>query len=697
VTFAHPWLLVGTLAALVPLLVHLFDRRPPRPVPFAAIAFVLRSERRTASRLRLRRVLLYALRTLFLLLIPLALARPACVQPGNVPTARGAAATAIVIDQSLALRWKASGRTLFEDAKVQAKSALGELLPEESASVVACARGPTLVAPLSFDRTRQLELIAELKPGWELGDLNRCLEAAARSLDESALAGRRIVVVSPFTQQALSLHGAPPVAHGLRGEPLKPEVVLRDLPTRDTPLDNRAVVDARAEPAPQVGLNSWQFTFTVRNFSDAPAKDLPLQLKVDGVAVAKGFVDLPAQGSAQKSLVWKFAAGGTFLVEGALLQDALEEDDQRSLILRVPRELRALLVNGAPSAQKYRDEAFFVEAALGSAGTPARAVVRDSEAAWREDFSTYDVVFLLNVTAPSAEVARRLTSFVQAGGGLFLSAGDRVEPEPWNGALADLLPRRLRVVKTAVEPGSPELSARGARLQDISATHHIFSPFTGRAREGLLSARFSRYVLFEADSEANVEVLGTLDDGAPVFLTARRGKGRVFVLASSVDADWSDLPIRTAFLPLVQRVAAWLTGSLDEREEVRARVGDLVSLNREGSDIPAALRSPSGPQLPIDRGPAEMVFVGGPLPEPGRYIVVDGAGHPIEALGFAATLEPAASDTSRVALEGLSGWFGEESVRTADPATAGRHTPAWTWLIVVAALAFFLEGVLLQR
>lgn len=135
------------------------------------------------------------------------------------------------------------------------------------------------------------------------------------------------------------------------------------------------------------------------------------------------------------------------------------------------------------------------------------------------------------------------------------------------------------------------------------------------------------------------------------------------------------------------------------REEVRARVGDLVSLNREGSDIPAALRSPSGPQLPIDRGPAEMVLVGGPLPEPGRYIVVDGAGHPIEALGFAATLEPAASDTSRVALEGLSGWFGEEEgeLRTADPATAGRRTPAWTWLIVVAALAFFLEGVLLQR
>jgi hypothetical protein len=76
--FAQPWLLLGTLAALIPLAVHLFDRRKPRPQPFAAIAFVLRSQRRTASRLRLKRILLYTLRTLILLAIPLALPAPSC-------------------------------------------------------------------------------------------------------------------------------------------------------------------------------------------------------------------------------------------------------------------------------------------------------------------------------------------------------------------------------------------------------------------------------------------------------------------------------------------------------------------------------------------------------------------------------------------------------------------------------------------
>ncbi|WNZ61401.1 hypothetical protein QEG98_36925 [Myxococcus sp. MxC21-1] len=49
-----------------------------------------------------------------------------------------------------------------------------------------------------------------------------------------------------------------------------------------------------------------------------------------------------------------------------------------------------------------------------------------------------------------------------------------------------------------------------------------------------------------------------------------------------MDRDWSDFSIRTSFLPLMQRFAAYLTGSLDEREEVRVRVGESATLRPEG-------------------------------------------------------------------------------------------------------------------
>ncbi|MFO0595056.1 MAG: BatA domain-containing protein [Myxococcaceae bacterium] len=695
-SFAQPLFLLGTLAALIPLLVHLFDRRRPREVPFAALDFVLRSQRRTASRLRLKRLLLYILRTLLLLAVPIALARPSFDASGTLDTRRGLAATAIVLDTSLAMRWS-DGTRLFDVAKDEAKGALRELSAEEPATVVICTRTPQTIGPLGFERTRLISALDDAKPQFESVDLNQCLEQAVRSLDESPLPNRRLVLVSALTQGSLKLEAAPPIGTSSKGEHLKPEVVVRDV-AKGKDLPNRAIIDVRAEAAPQLGPRAWQFTFTVRNFSNEAAHDVELQLEVNGEVVQKGFVDVAADGTSQKTLAWRFEKGGVATVTGKLEPDALPDDDARSVVLSVPRPLTALVVNGAPSAQKYRDEAFFTEAALSASGSPVRAVVRDADAAWREKLSDYDVVLLLNAEPPPPDTVRALADFVSQGGGLFISVGDRVDPDAWNLAMATVLPRKLRVMKTAVEPNAVDAATRAARLSQVSLNHPVMAPFQGRAREGLLSTRFYRYALFEGDaSGVETEVLGTMDDGAPVFLAARQGKGRVFVYASTVDRDWSDLPIRTSFLPLMQRVAAWLTGTLDEREEVHARVGAGVVLAPEKGQSPAYARAPSGLEVALTAVPQTSQFSGGPLPEPGAYTVVDARGVALPNLGFAAAIDPGASNLARHPVDSLSAWLGEDSVRVAGGAGAERTTPLWTWLITLAVIAFFLEGVLLRR
>jgi len=685
-------MLLGMVGALIPVLVHLFDRRRPRQVPFAAISFVLRSQKRTASRLRLKRLILYTLRTLLLLAVPVALARPEWVETGVVRAAKGAAATVIVVDTSLSMRWSA-GASLFEEARAQARSAAQELSAEEPASVLPCGHAVASVAPLNFDRAQLISSLSELKPTYELADLNRCLDQAAAAMSESPLANRRIVLISAFTQSGLRLESPPPVSTGPKGEKIKPEIVLRDV-TGGKSLDNRAIVDVRAEPAPQVGPRAWQFTWTVRNFSDTESRDVEVVLKVEGEVVSKGFVDLSPHGTAQKVMTYQFTKGGSMLVEAQLTPDALVEDDTRGLVVAVPKELRALIVNGAPSAQKFRDEAFFVDAALASTGSPVRATVRDADAAWREAFADYDVVLLLNVSAPPADVAAKLVTFVQQGGGLFMSMGDRVEPDAWNAVLGPVLPRRLRVVKTAVEPGAADAATRAARLQQVSPTHPVWVPFTGRAREGLLSTRFYRYMLFESDTTQDVEVIGAMDDGAPAFLTARKGRGRVLAFASSVNRDWCDAPIRTAFLPMVQRIAGSLSGTLDEREQTRARVGEMVSLPLDQGMVPTALKDPNGVELAMTRAADGSSVSGGPLAVPGRFTVPMTNG---QSLSFVASLDPAASDTTRFATEELAAWFGEEVVKSSGLTGPSAKTPVWTWLLVLGVLLFFFEGTLLRR
>ncbi len=701
-TFAHPFALLGAAAALVPLLIHLFDRRRPRPHPFGAISFVLRSHRRTASRLKLRRLILYLLRTLILLALPVALARPEWVRPAAaLAAARGPSATSIVLDTSLSMRWVGSAPPLFERARDEARDALKDLLPEESANVVLCGPAPLPPGPPSFDRRKLRATIDDARAGYGAADLGRCLELAARSLEDSPLVGKRVVVVSDFTVNALRLEAPPPTVAGPKGERVRPEWVLRDAARAEAALPNRAIVDLRVEPALQVGARAFQFTFTVKNFSTEPVKDLEATLRVGDQVVAKGFVDLAPGGTAQKSLTHRFEQGGVATGEVAIAQDAVPEDDRRAFVVTVPRELRALVVNGSPSTVRYRDEAFFVDAALTSPGSPVHETLRDTEAAFREDFSKFDLVLLLNVPAPAPEVAARLDAFVEHGGGLFVSMGDNVDPDAYNRRLGAVLPRPLRVAKTAASPGEPDLEVKSARFGEVASEHPVFSPFTGRAREGLASARFQRYMLLEAEPAAagakpRSEVLAAYEDGAPAVVVTKKGAGRVLLYTSTVDRDWADLAIRTSFLPLVQRLCAYLAGALDERDELRPRVGDTATVRPDAAAKLGGVRGPSGAEV-VTKPQRDGTWAVGPLAEPGVHSVADAAGQPLPALSFAVVLDPSESDLARLRSDELASYFGEDSVKASGTADAARRMPFWTWLIVAAAVAFFFEGVLLRK
>src|SRR5258708_29905142 len=166
--FAHPAYLWGLAAVALPIIVHLFNQRRPRPLAFGAIEFVLRSQRQKARRLRLRQVLLLALRCLLIAAVACALARPS-LRPRGAETAQAAGpqATALVLDGSLSMRYRIGAKTLFERARSEALAALDRLGPDEPATAGLCA-GPAGfvggIGPPSFDPPPLKRLLQSTPP-----------------------------------------------------------------------------------------------------------------------------------------------------------------------------------------------------------------------------------------------------------------------------------------------------------------------------------------------------------------------------------------------------------------------------------------------------------------------------------------------------------------------------------------------------
>src|SRR6184192_1995819 len=76
VTFLHPVVLVGLVAAAIPALLHLLERRVPPEAEFPPLRYLTEAERQSARRLKLRHLLLLLLRTALIAFVVLAAARP---------------------------------------------------------------------------------------------------------------------------------------------------------------------------------------------------------------------------------------------------------------------------------------------------------------------------------------------------------------------------------------------------------------------------------------------------------------------------------------------------------------------------------------------------------------------------------------------------------------------------------------------
>ena len=99
VSFLVPAFLVGGLAALVPVVLHLRRRERIPRLPFSDVRFLRGASVEQARRRRLREWLLLALRMLALLLLALAFARPFL----SDTVSSSQAATVVLVDTSFSM------------------------------------------------------------------------------------------------------------------------------------------------------------------------------------------------------------------------------------------------------------------------------------------------------------------------------------------------------------------------------------------------------------------------------------------------------------------------------------------------------------------------------------------------------------------------------------------------------------------
>ena len=679
--FLHPQLaLAGGAAALIPVIIHLINRRRHRRVRWAAMGFLLAANRRSLRRIRFEHWTLLLIRMAVIVLLGLAVARPILSDVAFVGAGQATRHHILLIDNSLSASAGAGGDgepATHPPAVAAALKLLSTFAEADAVSLVTLA-GPAeaVLGHAAFDRRAVRLRIAAVSATQRSTDLSGGLAAAARILaDSPAAPDNRLVylvsdqAVATWQADELAADTARRIAEGAK------LVLVR---TASSGRNNLAVTDLVCTEHLPGTQQPVRLRATVANYADRAAHGITLEIRrADRIVRRVPLAPLEPGGQREVALSVLPTTAGTQVIEAHLeasAPDSLGADDVRRLSLEVFESVPVLLVDGEPGIGKFAGETGYLATAMAPATEPGQSSLLSPRTITELELSgevleAYRLICLCNVRRLSAAIWHRLQAYVESGGGLLIFLGDAVGTDNYNRlGYADgqgLLPARL---------GQPigQASDRDTfvGLQPEAFTHPAMADFARTDRSGLfLKGRIYRLVPTEPHATRATVVLKYTND-RPAVVEGSFGLGKVCLVTTSANMAWNNLAARGDYVSLIWSLTAYLAGHPGASRNLLP--GDSIAEPLSAEQVSQPLRV-TGPDGRVDDARLEVadgryVLRYGPLEETGNHTVSVGRAR----VHYVANVDPRESDLTVMDESALRGLLECPFAYVSDPDSIGR-------------------------
>ncbi|MBI1375205.1 MAG: VWA domain-containing protein [Phycisphaera sp.] len=704
--FLVPGLAVaGALAVSIPIIIHILSRRPRKPEPWAAMRFLLAAYKKHRVRTQLEQWLLLASRCLLMLVIGMALAGLIWSASGSLGQITDQGRTVyVVLDNSITATAKdASGQQRWVRLTKAANTLLDTLGAKDRVALITASRPvQTAVWPPSADPMAVRRQIEQMRPTAAEADLPEALRQTLRSIEQDDKDTRPVYVVMLSDLSA----GAAPVGEPMPAElkrlgekatlmALEPATSSNNVQITKLEPDRRIVVPEIAGATPTV---TW--TVGVRRLTDNAAGATLSTVRLqspDRAPIVRAVQWEPGQTETQVRITTPLDKPGLQTVSATLdpegeATDSVGADNTRQSVVRVYEKL-VVLVLDRKGAETQAADGFTPRKWLTTVLAPAAdrlnwpIEVREQDAGTVSDetLTEASVAFVLRPDLLSDTAWASMKQWCEAGGLVWFVAPATPQPGLWPQTLTDTFGLSWSI---ALEPTTHDPPLK------LEATETP-APELARLRPDLADllrpVTVSRRLPIDAASLGAATDVMLSANGSPLLIaTTAPPHGRVMLLATALDSEWTNLPTKPLFVPLVH-------------ESLRAAIDRLLPGNEfEPGDQPqlaaswsgtTRLDGPEGADMmlaPVDSAdPQRGVQPIRPFAEPGLYRS--------ETDALVVNVDPNAANTLAVDRNVLTAWLDGagtwKNINADDPTAPMRAESArtdWTttllWMAIVLAL-----------
>jgi hypothetical protein len=537
--FLNPLVLIGLIAASIPVILHLLNLRKLKTIEFSTLRFLKELQKTKIRRLKLKQIILLILRTLIIIFAVLAFARPTI--KSSLPFIGGTAKTSAVIllDNSFSMDVSDEGGNRFKQAKSVAHSIIDALKEGDEVALIDMAGIDKNISSLSRNFALIKEELSKTKISNVPANLETSMRLASNILDKSINLNKEVYIITDaqrniFTNEnkdSLKLFDKTTAVYFIPvGYKSKSDI-------QNLSIDSLTILTRIFQKDKPVEIES-----RIRNNSGKNIQGAIVSLFYNNERVAQRTMDINANETRTLTISAEPNQPGAVSAYLELEDDALNYDNKRFFGFIIPDKPKVAIIG----KQDKSDYISTVYSSSGSEQLVKAKYYQPSEFAG-VDLTNYDIVILAGGPYLKSDF-NRLGQFVKNGGSCLVFADDLSGSDIFNYGMSLLGFGSVKELSYSEKQPS--------RFSSVDKMHPLF--------EGVFKGTSDSKSIVESPkifkSLSNIQGQPLIEIPGGNFLSeSRLGEGKVLYCSVSPVMSWSSFPVTGLFPALIYRSTFYLS------------------------------------------------------------------------------------------------------------------------------------------
>lgn len=520
--FLYPNMLYALFALIIPIIIHMFNFRRHKLVYFSNTSILKTIEQENRKTKKIKYLITMIMRMIFIAALVIAFAYP-YKKDDNIVNKNVDNLIAVYIDNSMSMQSHSAEKTLFEDSRTSALKLVESLNQAQRFVLLSNDRDPRNEYPMSKDE--MLVRLNEMKT-----------ESAPTSFEEIYNSLSFIKKKNNFNSATLFAY-SDFQRYTMKFDELRNDTTIQIVvfPLKSD-FQNNIYIDSVWLQSPVLHKNMTnELNARIVNETSNDIKGLPVNFSLDENVVAYTTTDIDAGSYSDVNMQFVIDNDGYRKAKVSINDSPISFDDEYNLVLKVRPSINVIeimpsAVSRQPSANSL-DLLFNGDALVNYHSMNPYNI--DYDIINKSQMIVVDEDATLNET-----MQQMLLDFTNNGGTLLIFNDENTDNY--------LIYNNIGIRRN-------DFDENKTKVEYIAQRNSFFDDVFVNFPDNAELPSINKHVRFATSK--NVQNIIALQNGDPLLMMTNNGKGKIFVISTSLSEEYSDIANHALFVPLMYKMA----------------------------------------------------------------------------------------------------------------------------------------------